>query len=390
MMKLSVIFKLFIYALIFFSFIWPETGNAIPAFARKYKISCNTCHTVFPRLKAYGDEFAGNGFIIKEKENERDYVTAGDDLLWLNKDFPVAARIDLIAAHEQGQKVENDLRIPWGLKLLSGGTLYKNIGYYFYFYMQEHGKIAGVEDAYIHFDNIFNTNLDVMVGQFQICDPLMKRELRLTYEDYMIYKTKIGNSTINLAYDRGLILAYGIEKSGTDIVAMIVNGNGIPEEVDGKLDQDNHKNIGLRVNQSIADFLSIGGFYYFGKENSPDTSLTNQVTYYGPDIILSAGPFELTAQYLMREDDNPYFTGSASKIKTEGYVAELVFSPDIERSRYCITGLYNLVDSEYYKYETATLSYTYQLARNLRLLTEYTRDLNEEKNRFVLGVISAF
>ena len=31
---------------------------AIPAFARKYKMSCKTCHAPIPRLKAYGDEFA--------------------------------------------------------------------------------------------------------------------------------------------------------------------------------------------------------------------------------------------------------------------------------------------------------------------------------------------
>ena len=35
---------------------------AIPAFARKYNMSCKTCHSPFPTLKAYGDEFAGNGF----------------------------------------------------------------------------------------------------------------------------------------------------------------------------------------------------------------------------------------------------------------------------------------------------------------------------------------
>ncbi len=389
-MNLSKSFTIGVFIFLMISFLLPEESSAIPAFARKYKISCNTCHTVFPRLKEYGDDFAGSGFIIKEKETERNYVTAGDDLLWLNKDFPVAARIDLFAMHDQGKNVENDLQIPWGLKLLSGGTLYKNIGYYFYFYMQEHGEVAGIEDAYIHFDNVFSTNLDIMVGQFQVCDPLMKRELRLTYEDYMIYKTYIGSSSMNLAYDRGLILAYGIEKTGTDLVGMVVNGNGKPEAIDDKLDQDDHKSIALRINQGILDFMTIGGFYYTGKEDSPDSNRTNEVIYYGPDLTFGMGPFELTAQYLMREDNNPNFLSDASKVKTDGYVVELMFAPDIERSRYYFTALYNMIDSDEYNYETATLSFTYQLARNLRLLTEYTRDLENGKNRIVLGIISAF
>lgn len=384
----SCITAFFVFLLL--SFLLPDYSSAIPAFARKYKISCNTCHTVFPRLKEYGDDFAGDAFIIKEKETPRDYVTAGDDLLWLNKDFPLATRIDLFMTHEQGQNVENDFKIPWGLKLLSGGTLYKNIGYYFYFYMQEHGEVAGIEDAYIHFDNIFSTNLDVMVGQFQICDPLMKRELRLTYEDYVIYKTYIGSSNMNLAYDRGLMLAYGIEKTGTDLVGMAVNGNGKPESVDGSLDQDNDKSVALRLNQGIMDFLTVGGFYYIGKEESPDSARTNEVTYYGPDLVFGMGPVELTAQYLIREDTNPLFLASASDDKTDGYVVELVFAPDLERSRYYFTALYNMIDSDHYKYETATLSFTYQLARNLRFITEYTRDLEKENNRVVLGIISAF
>jgi len=200
-----------------------QSAFAVPAFARRYKFSCTTCHDPFPRLKDYGDEFAGNGFIEPKEEKPRDYISAGDDKLWLNKTFPIAVRFDAFTMLETKGDVEKDLQTPYGVKLLSGGTLYKNIGYYFYFYIYERGEVVGLEDAYIHFDNVFGSNLDVMVGQFQTCDPLMKRELRLTFEDYNVYKTRIGSSGINLAYDRGMIFAYSIEKTGTDIVAMVTN-----------------------------------------------------------------------------------------------------------------------------------------------------------------------
>lgn len=374
----------------FYMLIIPETSSAIPAFARRYKISCTTCHTVFPRLKAYGDEFAGNGFIMKEKENKRDYITAGDDMLWLNKDFPLAARMEVFASYDQDKDTEYDLQSPWGIKLLSGGTLYKSIGYYFYFYMSERGEVAGIEDAYIHFDNVFGSELDIMLGQFQTSDPLMKRELRLTYEDYMIYKTTIGLSNISLAYDRGVMLAYGIEQTGTDLVAMVVNGNGKPEAINRKMDQDNYKNFGFRINQGIADFLSVGGFYYSGKEKLPDSSRVNEVNYYGPDLSAAFGPVELTAQYLYRKDTNPNFCVISEDIETTGYIVELLFAPDMDKSNYYFTALYNLIDSDLYKYETASLSYTYLIARNLRFITEFTRDLEYEKNRFVMGIIGAF
>lgn len=373
--------------------ILPELGHTIPAFARRYKISCTTCHSAFPRLKAYGNEFAGNGFIIPEKEAKRAYVSAGDDLLWLNRDFPVAARMEMFATHDQNKEVETDLKAPWGIKLLSGGTLYKNIGYYFYFYLSERGEVAGIEDAYIHFNNIFGSRLDIMVGQFQTSDPLMKRELRLTYEDYMVYKNAVGASNINLAYDRGVMLVYELEQTGTDLIAMVVNGNGKPEAVNRVLDQDNYKNFGFRINQAIGDMLTIGGFAYLGKEQAADSlniNHNNKVSYFGPDISFATSSIELTAQYLYRKDSNPSFMASAKEIETTGGIVELVFAPDIDRSRYYLTALYNWIDSDLYQYQTATLSYTYVLARNLRLMGEYTRDMENNSNRFVAGVVAAF
>lgn len=40
------------------------TGRAwaIPAFARKYKTSCVTCHTIFPKLNPFGEQFRRNGY----------------------------------------------------------------------------------------------------------------------------------------------------------------------------------------------------------------------------------------------------------------------------------------------------------------------------------------
>jgi hypothetical protein len=45
------------------------------------------------------------------------------------------------------------------------------------------------------FNDVLGTDLEVTVGQFQISDPLFKRELRLTREDYQIYKVRHGHST---------------------------------------------------------------------------------------------------------------------------------------------------------------------------------------------------
>lgn len=365
--------------------------KAVPAFARKYKISCSTCHAPFPKLKEYGDDFAGAGMILEEEESERDYVPAGDDLLKLNRDFPIGARFDAYAVVDEDDVVENDLQSPWGLKLLSGGTLYKNIGYYFYFYMSERGEVAGIEDAYIHFDNVMNTELDIMVGQFQTSDPLMKRELRLTFHDYLIYKQKVGMSHTNLAYDRGVMLVYGIEKTGTDLVGLVVNGNGKEEAgANHKFDQDKYKNFGLRINQSVFGLFNVGGYYYSGRESMD--GVKNEITYWGPDFNVGVGKFELTTQYLERKDTNPWFEGTSKDIKTDGIVAELIFSPKYDQSRFYFTALYNRIESDIkaLEYEAGTFSTSYLLARNLRLILEYTRNFTFEKHGLVFGMVSGF
>ena len=38
------------------------TAGAVPAFARKYKTGCVTCHTIFPKLNPFGEQFRRNGF----------------------------------------------------------------------------------------------------------------------------------------------------------------------------------------------------------------------------------------------------------------------------------------------------------------------------------------
>lgn len=372
----------------------PQNADAIPAFARTHKLSCNTCHAPFPRLKEFGAEFAANGFTIPEQEKDRDFIIAGDDLLKLNKTFPIAARFDAYGLFDTDAEITSDLQTLWGLKLLSGGNLAKNVGYYFYFFMDERGEVAGVEDAYIHFNNIGGKQFDIMVGQFQTSDPLMKRELRLTYEDYNLYRESIGASQTNLTYDRGIMVTYDFESTGTGLVAMIVNGNGKPDAgSDRKFDTDKFKNYGFRIIQSIGDPASVGYFYYSGEENElTGGGFKNSLTYHGPDFTLGNGMFDLTFQYLFRSDTDPDFTGLEVDVETQGMVAELVFSPRRDRSRQYYTLLYNQIDSDWdqHDYESITLGFTHLFARNLRGTLEYTRNLEAETNRSVIGLVTAF
>jgi hypothetical protein len=253
--------------------------------------------------------------------------------------------------------------------------------------------VAGVEDAIIHFNNLGNTEFDLAVGQFQVSDPLFKRELRLTFEDYEIYKGKPGLSGANLTYDRGIAASYGFN-FGLDLVGMVVNGNGIKPAGDDRLfDIDSYKSYAFRALQGLG-MVNIGAFVYSGKESSLEaTNPDNNIVIYGPDFTIGSDIIELNAQYLYREDDHARSAAEGGgKIKTNGGFAELIYMPQADQSKFLFTLLYNKIESDddNLDYETGTFSVSHMAARNVRLLAEFTYDLNNKKSRFTLGIASAF
>ena len=57
---------------------------------------------------------------------------------------------------------------------------------------------------------------------------------------------------IELAYDRGVMMTFDIEKTSTGLAGMIVNGNGkdVPEG-HATFENDKYKNYGLRLSQDV-------------------------------------------------------------------------------------------------------------------------------------------
>jgi hypothetical protein len=397
-------FKIFLLAILVLVFV-AEDLYSIPAFARKYKLSCQACHLPIPRIKDYGDEFAGNGFKLPDKEAPRYYVETGDEELSLIRDFPLAVRMDAHIMYNNNNEEKSDFGVPYLVKLMSGGEITDDVAYYFYFYMNERGNVAGVEDAYIMFNNLFGTELDIYMGQLQVSDPLFKRELRLTLEDYNIYKMKPEGSRINLAYDRGLMLTYGLE-TGTDLIFEVVNGSGLNEADANKIfDNDEYKNIAGRVSQDLGDYFRLGAFGYYGKEaltvnDGTEINYTNEMNMVGVDLTISPSDnFELNLQAMERFDKHLITPGETSleyrDVFTHGLLTELIFLPKGEDSKWYATGLFNWAETKdmHYWYRTATAHLGYVFRRNIRMVVEGTYDFSDCDNpytRFSVGVVSAF
>ncbi len=367
---------------------------AIPAFGRKYQMTCKTCHAPFPRIKPYGDEFAGNGFVIKDKEAPRYFVDTGDSFLSLLREVPLALRLEGFLTYNNSRSRQVDFTLPYILKLLSGGEITKNVSYFFYFFFSERGEVAGIEDAFVMFNSLFGTDLDLYVGQFQVSDPLFKRELRLTFEDYKIYSSRVGESTIDLTYDRGIMLTYGLA-TGTDFTLEVVNGSGIgAANPIRNFDSDKYKNLVFRLSQDVAEGFRIGGIGYIGKEEK--RGLGNALWMAGADATVGGEKLELNLQYVERRDDNPHFSWpDTPAVKTRGGFAELVYLPRGDDSRWYVAGLLNWVDSEAedLDYSSATAHFGRMLRRNIRATAELTyifKGPHQKHGRVAFGLVTGF
>jgi hypothetical protein len=88
---LALAFAAFASALV----VLPSPARAIPAFARRYETSCQTCHLVFPKLNPFGEAFRRNGYrfpskgdAVAEKEEPLPLGNEAMKDVWPNAVYP--------------------------------------------------------------------------------------------------------------------------------------------------------------------------------------------------------------------------------------------------------------------------------------------------------------
>jgi len=397
-----------------------QTAWAIPAFARKYRVSCMQCHAPAPRLNAFGEAFAANGFEFAIGEPPRDTVGTGDALLRLQADIPLAIRYDAYLRAQNkptGGQNSIDLQTPWVMKLLSGGQVADKVSYYLYFLLTERGEVGGLEDAYVQFTDVAESGVSLIVGQFQVSDPLFKRELRLEYEDYQPYRVRVGRASADLTYDRGLMALWS-PRAGTDVAVEVVAGRGLNKASGNRqFDADDAKSTLVRLSQDIGS-LRIGAFAYRGYEAGGGAR--NTITMWGPDATVPLGSFgEVNASFVRRVDRDPFFGTCSTAAPCPGNAtlpfsttvnsgfAEAIFWPQGQTGRLFLTALYNWIDSDrevvslrlgeqdqgsgfLSTYRTASTGLHYLYKRNIRMMSEWGWDFEREQMRFVVGTMVAF
>jgi len=348
-------------------------ASAIPAFARQYHLSCNTCHVAYPKLKPFGDDFASNGYVLGGMQDRAYDDQVIDDVLNLFKRPPIAMRfmhyVDTKIDFQNGEAFA-DFKTPWIAKLLTGGAIGENISFYAYVIFEK-GEPPFFEDAWVDIHNVLP--FSIMIGQFQISDFMFPRELRLTRSDYYIYKL----DPYDLTYHRGIVLGFG------DLNVGVVNGNGIGTVNEESGTYDNNKAKWYFAHYALPVDFQLGLFALYGDDFDP-TNAYVRIYRTGLDFAKTFGNAHVFGQILYG------FDNTTSNAFYGGFLGVDYVRDDMN----IISLLFNIVEapstSTYDQLYTLSLTYSRYLYRNAKVIFETEYDFVKKSALITLGADYAF
>ncbi len=254
-------------------------ASAMPEFARRYNLSCAACHSAFPRLNQFGEHFAKNNMRLPNWMETSKQL--GDERLALPDHVPLAVRAQAYVQARQGKTIDpltgasnyaaTDVQAPYLVKVLSSAPLSKNITYYFYAIFAEKGGNGEVvvEDAWFSYADLFGSGVDMLLGQFQLSDSMFPREVRLPFQDYMVYRMA------GITYDRGVVFSRDVGPLAIQLG--FTNGNGINANSginspgfgrpDRMFDNNSSKTVFTHLGADVGP-VALGVFAAAGKQRS--------------------------------------------------------------------------------------------------------------------------
>jgi hypothetical protein len=333
---------------------------SIPAFARKYKTSCMTCHNGFPKLNAFGEAFRRNGYqfpagadaeAIKEEPvslGSEGNKKAFPDAIWPGS-IPGSSPISVFLNGEMDYNPKTDPRFTFGglgsaIEVVAGGTLGEDLSFWGQVALNADGTTE-LNRIFVTFSNIVGENdaLNVRVG---VIEPSLFSfsTHRAWLEGYWLTTRPLSGGTGDMAWtieetQKGIELN-GISGGRFGWSAGIVEGFG-PAHTDkdyylhaaykfGGLPLDGVVEANSSVSNTkpyVDNSLTIGAFGYWGKAVlGPDPGgLTpeNKFGMVGGDINAYYDRYNLFGGVLIRHDGQPYLGGPGMGINSTVWFAEL-------------------------------------------------------------------
>jgi len=379
-----------------FSFILVEgDAQATSAFARKYGLACNTCHTVaFPRLNYYGEQFMRNGFQVP---GSQDGSTTGknkiaDDLTLAQKLGNIVGVRGKIRVYEKQD--QNSVGEPIGSTLgstifgafFASGTIAKDIPVWMEFETNTATGETELHNFFVGWTNVGGSSLvNFRVGGFTPTEWTsfsdQKRSLDApvshpgAFRPFKFSKNQV--NPYNLRTHTG-IEYYGY--TGPAFWAIGVNDK-MGGNYDASSSTDSNKDVYLVLRGEMpsgpAEGSSVSLLAYRANNGAEkDGSANGEFTVYDLSANLRMGPLDFMAAYVWDSDRNT----AAGTDDDKGFVAEADYK--------IMPGLMGILrydsfdDGAVTSGDSTTSTWTpalvYAPRENLKLTASYTIDTSDD------------
>ena len=189
-------------------------ARAIPVFAHRYGVTCQTCHNTVPQLNAFGQAFLAGGYTWPAGAKVPAPV------------FPVTLKVNL-AYSSAPDPSGLPKAIVDEIEILTGGSAGKQVSYFVEQYAIDGGRIGRTRDAWLRYDSRLGQNENrwsVQAGQFTLPLPVDPESFRETLTHYAIFDQTGGANPFNFFDPRqGVDLGYATH--GFDLHALALNGH---------------------------------------------------------------------------------------------------------------------------------------------------------------------
>ena len=288
-------------------FVVLSESYAIPAFSRKYKIGCNTCHTVYPQLNEFGRDFKNNGYRTPDEVgtvDTLDFWSKGFDQLPLTVHGKISQEIT-----PSGQPVTNATILD-ELQLNAAINFSNKVSFYLHTHLWEGGAAGEPLVVALRISDIFNNDLvSLRAGQYQLPLSFSPEIERLSAFDYLAYTQALGANPWTIDQPQ-----LGFELTGdlgNDVWywAGIVNGSGFESNVfTGTLDNNSSKDPYLRIAKNFGE-NHIGVFAYYGTNailQDDTTGLDHTDRFYrlGGDVRWNCSSLNIQSSFVYGRDHN--------------------------------------------------------------------------------------
>ena len=314
-----------LFGVLFSLLVLSQTALAIPAFARKHGFNCNMCHVAFPKLNDWGQRFRDNGYQVPGQQGLEKTV--------FENGIPIALRTTAgYSLYGTGGQTAGGFHL-YGLDLLGGGVLHKNISFFFVYTPRidepaadwtgpgsgnNPAQLGAIESANVVFSNIIRDKLNLRVGRFEPGFQLLSsKRLYYVLQPFEIYNFAGTQSSFDFSANQIGVEATGRFQPGLKYALGYISGTGA--NPDNNKWNDLYfafsKTFGKGEGQSAGQRVGVFGYLgwqptSFGGIISPggDTNGGRNRTFYrvGGDLSLNWKTFNLQGMAFRGVDNRAF------------------------------------------------------------------------------------